>query len=152
MRAAQKAAKAYRFNDQKSGLKQMAGGPNAKPLSTKETGRAKKIGQLKKADEISSVFDFKCRISSVHFIALAKPNQREKPRLVVMVGKKTHRLAVCRNYMRRVCQEFCRIEQASLDSMDIVIRVIKPFVKQDFCQITQEIENLIAGLGKCRDS
>jgi ribonuclease P protein component len=114
--------------------------------------RLKAIGHLKKADEISSVFDFKSRISTEHFVALGKPNQLEMPRVVVMVGKKTHKHAVRRNYMRRVCQEYCRIEQATLGSMDIVIRVIKPFLKQNFSKITQEIATVIGGLSKCRDS
>jgi len=114
--------------------------------------RFKTIGHLKKADEISSVFDFKCRFSSEHFVALGKPNQFQIPRVVVMVGKKTHKHAVRRNYMRRVCQEYCRTEQATLGSMDIVIRVIKPFLKQDFSKINQEIATVIGGLSKCRES
>jgi len=127
----------------------MSGDPSAKPAAKPSV---KTIGHLKKADEISSVFDFKCRISSEHFIALGKPNQLKRPRLVVMVGKKTHRHAVRRNYMRRVCQEYCRISHAGLGPMDIVIRVIKPFLKQDFHKINQEIANLIGGLRKCRES
>ena len=127
----------------------MTGAPIAK-----NAGKAgvKNIGHLKKADDISSVFDFRCRISSEHFIVLGKPNQLEKPRLVVMVGKKTHRHAVRRNYMRRICQENCRIKQANLGSMDIVIRVIKPFLKQDFSKINRELATVMGGLGKCRES
>ena len=124
----------------------MTGEQNARSL------REKKIGKLKKADEISSVFDFKCRISSAHFIALGKPNHLEKPRIVVMVAKKTHGHAVRRNYMRRVCIEFCRKRQKHIGAMDVVIRVIKPFIKQDFTKVSHEIETVIAGLSKCRES
>lgn len=122
------------------------------PISESDGGSTVvKLRHLKKADEISSVFDFKCRISSKHFIVLGKPNHLKGPRLVVMVGKKTHRHAVHRNYMRRVSQEYCRTHIAKLGTLDIVIRVIKPFIKPEFSKIILELEMGITGLSKCRD-
>jgi ribonuclease P protein component len=122
----------------------MAGVPKAYPIN------GRKIGHLRKADEISSVFDFKCRISSSHFIALAKPNHLSFPRMVIMVPKRTERLAVRRNYMRRVFKEFCRTREQHIGSVDVVIRIIKPYVKLDYARITQEIESVIVNLKKCR--
>ena len=112
----------------------------------------KKRGHLRKADEISSVFDFKCRVSSTHFIALGKPNLLEFPRLAIMVAKRTERTAVRRNYMKRVLREYFRNRQVNLDTLDVVIRITKPFIKQDFAGINLEIATIFTKLQKCRAS
>ena len=111
-----------------------------------------KRGHLRKADEISSVFDFKCRVSSEHLVALGKPNYLEFPRLAIMVAKKTNRLAVRRNYMKRVVRENYRQNSTNLVSLDIVLRVTKPFDKQDLAVINQEINQIFKKLLKCRAS
>ena len=124
----------------------MAGDLIANPL------RDKKRGHLRKADEISSVFDFKCRVSSAHFNALGKPNHLHFPRLAIMVAKKTDRLAARRNYMKRIVREYFRKNQTPIDGLDIVLRIIKPFVKQDFALINQEIATIFTKIHKCRAS
>jgi len=111
-----------------------------------------KRGHLRKADEISSVFDFKCRVSSEHLVALGKPNCLEFPRLAIMVAKKTNRVAVRRNYMRRVVREGFRKNRTNLISLDSVMRVTKSFKKQDFILINQEINQIFNKLLKCRAS
>jgi ribonuclease P protein component len=112
----------------------------------------KKREHLRKADDISSVFSFKCRVSSEHLVALGKPNYLEFPRLVIMVAKKTNRLAVRRNYMRRVIRECFHKNRSNLISLDIVLRITKTFEKQDFCIINQEINQIFNRLSKCRAS
>ena len=71
-----------------------------------------------------------------------KPNILAKPRLGLIVGKKTAKLAVCRNYMKRVLRELFRLSQHQLPALDLVIQVQKPFKKTDFIQIKQEFEQL----------
>lgn len=107
---------------------------------------------LRKADEISSVFDFKCRVSSEHFVALGKPNHLAFPRLAIMVAKKTNRLAVRRNYMRRIWREYFRKNLSNMDSLDIVVRITKSFKKQDYVVIAQEINHILNKLNKCHES
>lgn len=80
---------------------------------------------------------------------MAKPNQLEHARLGVVVGKKVARRAVARNYMKRVMRETFRRHQPEIANLDIVARVHKPFVKQDFLTIHEELEKLFAGLKKC---
>ena len=112
----------------------------------------KKRSHIQKADEISSVFDFKCRVNSEHFVALGRTNDLAFPRLALMVAKKTSRLAVHRNYMRRVFREFFRKNVADINNMDIVVRITKPFKKQDFIFINQEIKLILSKINKCHAS
>lgn len=118
-------------------------------VTTVFSNKDKKSEHLRKADEISSVFDFKCRVASAHFIALAKPNTLLLPRLAIMVAKKTDRLAVRRNYMRRVIREYFRKNKQNIATLDIVVRITKPFIKRDFIAINQEIAAIFLKLVKC---
>ncbi|MBI5753281.1 MAG: ribonuclease P protein component [Hydrogenophilales bacterium] len=112
----------------------------------------KKRSHLRKADEISSVFDFKCRVSAPHFVALGKPNGLAFPRLGIMVAKKTARLSVSRNYMRRIVREQFRAQQNDLAPLDIVVRVTKSFNRQDFASIMQELSVIFVKMRKCQNS
>jgi len=116
------------------------------------TCKDRKRDHLRKADEISSVFDFKCRVSSAHFVALGKPNKLTYPRLVVMVAKKTSRRAVQRNYMRRVIREYFRKTKPETALIDIVIRVTKSFKNQENAAINEEIAVIFSKLVKCHAS
>jgi ribonuclease P protein component len=80
---------------------------------------------------------------------MAKPNHLEYARLGVVVGKKTARRAVARNYMKRVMREVFRGHKSEIANLDVVARVHKPFVKKDFVVVREELETLFAGLKKC---
>ena len=69
-----------------------------------------------------------------------------------MVAKKTNRLAVQRNYMRRVFREYFRKNTVKIDSLDIVVRITKSYKKQEFAAINQEINQIFIKLIKCRAS
>lgn len=112
----------------------------------------KKRSHLRKADEISSVFDFKCRVSAPHFMVLGKPNSLAFPRLGIMVAKKTARLSVSRNYMRRIVREQFRAQQDDIAPLDIVVRVTKSFNRQDFAAIMQELSAIFVKIRKCQNS
>ena len=112
----------------------------------------KKHSHLRKADEISSVFDFKCRVSAPHFVLLGKPNDLAFPRLGIMVAKKTARLSVSRNYIKRIVREQFRAQQNGLPPLDIVVRVTKSFNRQDFAAIVQELSAIFVKIRKCQNS
>lgn len=94
---------------------------------------------LVKTDEISSVFSFNCRFSSEHFQVLGKPGGQNFARLAVIVSKKTSRLAVSRNYIKRVSREIFRLQQHELSGLDIVVRARKSFTHADYPDIAQEL-------------
>ena len=75
-----------------------------------------------------------------------RPNSLNMPRLGLIVAKKTAKLAVQRNYMRRVLRELFRLNQHHLPALDLVIQVQKTFEKPDFMQIKQEFEYLMQKL------
>ena len=99
-----------------------------------------------KTDDFSSVFNLRKRIASHHLVFRYKPNMHTRPRLGLIVGKKTANLAVWRNYMKRVLRELFRLNQHQLPVLDLVIQVQKPFKKNEFIQIKNEFELLMQKL------
>ena len=112
------------------------------------TFRFTKQAKLIKTDDFSSVFNFRKRISAQHLAIHYQPNTLSHARLGLVIGKKTAKLAVSRNYMRRVLRELFRLQQQEICQVDLVIRVQKKFSKVDFNQIKQEFNELIAKLNK----
>ena len=103
--------------------------------------------RLIKTDDFSSVFNFRKRISGRFLAIHYRYNQLGSPRLGLVIGKKTARLAVQRNYMRRVLRELFRTRQADLAPVDLVVRSQRMFTRADYAQISQEFGEL---LGKIR--
>jgi len=117
-------------------------------LITVHTLRFTKKAKLIKTDEFSSVFNFRKRIFA-HFLAVHyQPNEKEHPRLGLVVGKKIAKSAVDRNYMRRVLREFFRLQQHTINHVDLVVRVQKKFEKKDFIQIKQEFDVLVSKINQ----
>jgi len=117
-------------------------------LITVPTLRFTKQAKLIKTDEFSSVFNFRKRISAKFLAVHYQPNIAAHPRMGLVVGKKIAKLAVHRNYMRRVLREFFRVQQHDINPVDLVVRVQKKFEKEDFIQIKQEFETLIAKINQ----
>ncbi|MEQ1487883.1 MAG: ribonuclease P protein component [Methylotenera sp.] len=107
-----------------------------------------KQAKMIKTDDFSSVFNFRKRISTQYLAMHYQPNLHNKARLGLVVGKKTAKLAVSRNYMRRVLREFFRLKQHEICHVDLIIRVQKKFNKSDFIQIKQEFDMLITKINQ----
>jgi ribonuclease P protein component len=106
--------------------------------------------RLIKTDEFSSVFNFRKRLAGSYLIIHYQFNQLNNPRLGLVVGKKTARLSVDRNYMRRVIRQLFRVHQYELDNIDLVIRVQKAFYTKDYLVIEQEFKKLVTKFCKLR--
>ena len=104
--------------------------------------RLVKQAKMIKTDDFSSVFNFRKRFSLKYLVMHYQPNTLQRARLGLVVGKKTAKLAVSRNYMRRVLREFFRLNQHDICHVDLIIRVQKKFDKLDFIQIKQEFDTL----------
>lgn len=113
-----------------------------------KTFSLEKQAKMIKTDEFSSVFNFRKRIATQYLAMHYQPNMLQRARLGLVVGKKTAKLAVSRNYMRRVLREFFRVQQHEICHVDLIIRVQKKFSKVDFIQIKQEFNALIAKLNQ----
>jgi ribonuclease P protein component len=103
-----------------------------------------KLVMLRKTDEFSSVFNFKKRFSSSFLVIHYVSTQVSQPRVGFIVAKKVAKLAVDRNYMRRVLRELCRQELSVLSNVDLVIQVQRPFKNSDFMQLKQDVVILFA--------
>lgn len=101
-----------------------------------------KQAKLTKTDDFSSVFNLRNRIATPYLVMRFKPNTFNRPRLGLIVAKKTAKLAVKRNYMRRVIRELFRLSQHDLPAIDLVIQAQKPFEKTEFSAIKREFEQL----------
>lgn len=108
--------------------------------------RLPKQAKLIKTDDFSSVFNLRKRISASYLVLRFKPNPLNRPRLGLIVAKRTAKLAVKRNYMRRVLRELFRLNQHHLPPVDLVIQVQKTFEKTDFTNVKQEFERLLLKL------
>jgi ribonuclease P protein component len=113
-----------------------------------QTYQLVKQAKMIKTDDFSSVFNFRKRISLQYLVMHYQPNTLVRPRLGLVVGKKTAKLAVHRNYMRRVLREFFRLNQHEICHVDLIIRVQKKFGKVDFTRIKQEFDTLTAKLNQ----
>ena len=105
-----------------------------------------KQSKLIKTDDFSSVFNFRKRIASKFLVMRFKPNELDFPRLGLIVAKKTAKLAVNRNYMRRVLRELFRLSQHEIAPIDLVIQVQKNFEKPDYSVIKKEFDGLLSKL------
>lgn len=79
------------------------------------------------------------------------PNTLGHARLGVVVGKKIARLAVRRNYMKRVLREMFRREQHLLQGVDILVRPQQAFTPANFAEVQAEFRQLIDKLHKRTD-
>lgn len=70
------------------------------------------------------------------------------PRLGLVVSKKVAKLAVNRNYMRRVVRELYRNFEQNFPDFDLVIRVQIFFSHADYLQVEQEFKQLSSRLNK----
>lgn len=75
--------------------------------------------------QFDAVFQEQNRLYSRHFLAYYRPNHLPFARLGVIASKKSVRLAVQRNRIRRLVKEQFRHKQALLPAFDMVVIVKK---------------------------
>ena len=110
--------------------------------------RLLKQAKLVKTDDFSSVFNLRKRIANQYLLMRYRPNNNKGARLGLIVAKKTAKLAVQRNYMRRVLRELFRLNQHQLPAVDMVVQAQKVFTKPEFLEIKQAFNDLCVILCK----
>jgi ribonuclease P protein component len=110
--------------------------------------------RLIKTDDYSSVFNFRKRLTGNFLVIHYQLNALCLPRLGLVVAKKTTRLAVQRNYMKRVLRELFRAcDYRDLGNVDLIIRTQKTFIPADFPIVEQEFKRLFTQLrGKTKQA
>lgn len=99
---------------------------------------------MRKTDEFSSVFRFRCVASGAGLDVLAAPNGLQYARLGMIVPKKIVATAVARNRVKRLLRESFRLHQAEFSGLDVLAR-LKARVEEEVL-----IGTFLAGMNQCR--
>lgn len=116
------------------------------------TYRFRRVHRLLKTDEFSSVFSLRQARSTALFQVYARPNELGHARVGLVVGKKVHKRAVRRNYIKRTVREWFRLNQAALPAQDYVVRAKLAFSRADRAEAVIALSTLFAKLARCRAS
>ena len=98
--------------------------------------------RLKTADDFSSVFNLRQVYFGQWLKIHYKKNHLAYSRLGLIVSKKNHKRSNRRNYMKRVLRELFRQTQLSWQGYDVIVRVNKYFVAEDYNLVAQEFTRL----------
>ncbi|NNG12040.1 MAG: ribonuclease P protein component [Halobacteria archaeon] len=105
--------------------------------------RFQRQARLTEPAEFKRVFDdCRCKASDRWFTALAIPNDRESPRLGLVVSRKAARKAVARNRIKRQVRESFRHTQPRLGGLDIVVIGRPGIDQQDNKTLALALENI----------
>ncbi|MBE9607793.1 ribonuclease P protein component [Chitinilyticum piscinae] len=109
--------------------------------------------RLLKTDDFSSVFNLRISVSNEWFQLLGRRNDQPGARIGLVVGKKTAKQAVARNYMKRTIRETFRLHHAQLEGLDVVVRVRQRFGRAEGAAARAALLQLFSRLPKkCRAS
>ncbi|KMN37742.1 MULTISPECIES: ribonuclease P protein component [Chromobacterium] len=114
--------------------------------------RFRRAHRLLKTDEFSSVFSLRLSRSNATFQVSARPNELGHARLGLVVGRKVHKRAVRRNYIKRTVREWFRLNRQTLPDMDFVVRAKVPFTRAERTEVITALSSLFAKLARCRVS
>lgn len=104
---------------------------------------------LSQATEFQSIFQSGKKIKTRFFTLLVKPNQLSYGRLGLVVAKKSVRLAVDRNLIKRVVRESFRHQQLTgMDTLFVVHPAINSLNKTDLREFLDKQWPLLISLGK----
>ena len=99
--------------------------------------------RLLTAFDYSNVFqDVQLRVSSKNFLILARNNEKDHPRLGIIIAKKNVKLAAERNRLKRQLRETFRKQRQILPSLDIVLLAKKGADSYSNTLITKELDYL----------
>ncbi|HUW27129.1 MAG TPA: ribonuclease P protein component [Sulfuriferula sp.] len=125
---------------------------NDASVAKRQDWRFPRQSRLLKTDEYSSVFNFRCGQSGSYVRVYAKPNQLMYARLGIVVGKKELRTAVARNLAKRTVREVFRTNQQNIQSLDIIVRIMKPFDRTNVLLVREELLRLLHKSKRCLGS
>jgi ribonuclease P protein component len=102
-----------------------------------------KTVRLLTAKDYSDVFQaVDVRVSSKHFLILARGKSLPTARLGIIVAKKNVKLAVQRNRVKRLLRESFRLRQTTLPNLDLVVLAKKGIDRLDNPDCASELQFL----------
>ncbi|ACO81317.1 ribonuclease P [Azotobacter vinelandii CA] len=101
--------------------------------------------------QFKAVFDSPtAKVPGKHVLLLARPNALDHPRLGLVIGKKSVKLSVGRNRLKRLIRESFRLNQDSLAGWDIVVVARKGLGELENTEVTQQFGKLWKRLARSR--
>ncbi|MBF0266343.1 MAG: ribonuclease P protein component [Gammaproteobacteria bacterium] len=101
----------------------------------------KRNDRLLKAVEFQYVFDSAYKSSDKYFLVLGRKNKISHSRLGLAISKKSLKLAVSRNYIKRLVRETFRINSnIKQKNIDFVVLARKNIVQYDNQQLLNSLE------------
>jgi len=115
---------------------------------SRDFGREKR---LLKPRQFKAVFDSPCgKAPGKNVLLLARANDLDHPRLGLVIGKKSVKLSVERNRLKRVIRDSFRLNQESLGGLDIVVVARKGLGDLDNAELHQQFGKLWRRLARQR--
>ena len=105
--------------------------------------------KLRKTDEFSSVFHFRCRRSGRLLEVSAGANSLSFARLGLIVPKRFMPSAVGRNRIKRLLREWFRYAQEDLAGLDIIARIKGKAATSHSAEVSLR-EDFFSGLDVCK--
>lgn len=103
--------------------------------------------------QFKAVFDSSSnKVPGKNVLLLARENQLEHPRLGLVIGKKSVKLAVERNRIKRQIRESFRHNQNILDGVDIVIVARRGIADLSNIELRQQFDKMLKRLARQRQS
>lgn len=101
--------------------------------------------------QFKAVFDSPtAKVPGKHVLLLARLNDLELPRLGLVIGKKSVKLSVQRNRLKRLIRDSFRLNQDALIGLDIVVVARKGFGDLENAELTQQFDKLWKRLARNR--
>lgn len=101
--------------------------------------------------QFKAVFDSPtAKVPGKNVLLLARLNELGHPRLGLVIGKKSVKLSVQRNRLKRLIRESFRLNQETLNGWDIVVVARKGFSEQENAELTQHFGKLWKRLARNR--
>ena len=111
----------------------------------------KKINRLTRPAEFQHVFSTSCRSRDAQFLVMAIGNGKSYPRLGMVVSKKSLKLAVSRNRVKRQIRESFRRNSSSLSGLDIVVMAHRDAALTDHKKIQHSLQKHWERVVSCKD-
>jgi ribonuclease P protein component len=110
--------------------------------------RFPRVYRLTQTDDYSSVFGFKRAIRGRYFLLHYGPCHPagKTARLGLVIGKKSLKLAVWRNRVKRIIREQFRLMHRDLPACDLVFRLASRLTRPNRREVAEEVRHLLGRL------
>ena len=117
-------------------------------MESRDFGREKRLLVPR---QFKAVFDSPtAKVPGRHVLLLARPNECEHPRLGLVIGKKSVKLSVGRNRLKRLIRESFRLNQDRLAGWDVVVVARKGLDELENAEVAQQFGKLWKRLARTR--